>query len=746
LEKRYTNPSQPEVAGFDLRKETERVILAESAPPGVVVNERMEIIEFRGRTAPYLEAAPGHPNLNLYKMARPMLLSDLRMLIQTARKKESSVVKKSLQIIDEAGRILTFDLKVVPIQSPRPAREIFFLILFENASTATLDPSKSKGLKLKKGAQSSRKNLFEKKCLQLERELAESKKYHESLAEEYEGTHEELAATNEEFQATNEELQSTNEELITVNEELQIRNMELNQLNGDLINFLSSVEIPILMVGSDGRIRRFTPNAGIDLHLISSDIGRPFTDIKSNFSSIGIELDLTRMIAEVTEHGKAQELEVQDRSGHWYRVQVKPYRTLEERNDGVVIAFIDIDTLKKTVSDVTIARAEADQANRAKDLFLAILSHELRTPLTTILSWAQMLRMGRLDEEKTKRAAEMIEESGKAQAQLINDLLDVSRIVVGKLSLDLIEIDPVTPIQAAIELVRPLADARSIQIVTHFDSEAGTVMCDVVRLQQVFSNLLSNAIKFSPYQSTIRVYLRRTPDASGMIQAQVIDSGKGVSPEFLPNIFDRFSQEDNSSTRTLGGLGLGLAIVKNLLELHKGRIEAQSEGEGKGSTFTVFLPLKSHRKTREALGREKAIESQRTRMHQVRLDGVRVLIVDDDQNAREAFREMLRSYGAEVQTAASSAETFPMLKKFKPHVLLSDIAMPGEDGYSLIRKVRALPASEGGAIPSVALTAQAGEEDTERAFAAGFQSHVTKPVDADYLANVIATLFASARH
>jgi two-component system, chemotaxis family, CheB/CheR fusion protein len=753
-EKELTKPSaRPSEAGFDLQKEADRAILTKNASPGVVVNERMEILQFRGRIAPYLEPVAGQATHQLFKMARPTIVSELRMLVQSVKKTNALVSKEGLEVTDEIGRVWTFTLKVIPIHAPPPQGDRFFLILFEQTK---IQEKAKRGVPGSK-RQTKLKSFVEKRNTQLERELTENKKFQESLALDYESAHEELAATNEEFQSTNEELQSaneeletakeelqsTNEELTTVNEELQNRNTEVGQVNNDLINLLSSVEIPILMIGSEGRIRRFTPVAGKILKLLSSDIGRPISDIKSNFNSIGIELDLAGMVLSVIEKEDPLETEIQDRNGRWYRLQIKPYRTLEEATDGAVIAFIDIDILKQGLKEVKAARSEAEKANRTKDLFLATLSHELRTPLTTILSWAQMLRMGRLDEKKTMRAAEMIEESVNTQAQLINDLLDVSRIVLGKLPLELKEVDPGTTIRAAIEAVRTLADAKGIRIEVNFDTGIGTVLADQLRLQQVFTNLLVNSIKFSHRDSKVSVNLQRgaeTLDQTARIRVQVVDSGKGISPEFLPHIFDRFTQADSSATRTFGGLGLGLAIVRNLLELHGGKIEAESLGLGKGATFTVYLPLLSAKKSSDTQRREKAFEMRQLQMGKVRLDGIKILLVDDEPGAREVFTEMLRSYGAEVETVASVPKALTAFNTFRPHVLLSDLAMPDEDGYSLIKKIRALSPEDGGTVPAVALTAHAGTEDIRHTLSSGFQSHVGKPVDADYLASVVASV------
>jgi two-component system CheB/CheR fusion protein len=729
--------------GFNLQNEADRLVLAESAAPGVLINERMEILQYRGRVVPYLEPASGQPSHHLLKMANPALVSDLRLLIHSSKKKKTITTKQGLDVVDETGGLWTFNLKVIPIDAPSPKKELFFLVLFENTSIKRKEKNKG-SKKLKSGT----KSVLETVNTELERELAELKKFLETLAQDYEVAHEELGATNEEFQSTNEELQSaneeletakeelqsTNEELTTVNEELQNRNTELNQLNNDLINFLSSVEIPILMVGNDGRIRRFTPNAEKILNLISADVGRPIVDIKSHFRSVDTDLDLGQMIVEVIKTGGSKETEVQDRNNRWYRLQIKPYRTLENLIDGAVIAFIDIDILKQVLKDVKAARSDAENANRAKDLFLATLSHELRTPLTAILSWAQLLRRGKLTSEKSQRAAVMIEESGKVQAQLINDLLDVSRIVNGKVALELEELEPKYALQYSIDSTRSLAEAKAIHIENFSFTDVGTVMGDTARLQQIFSNLLTNAIKFSPRESTITVKMERIGKT---IEIQVTDQGKGILPEFLPHIFDRFTQADSSATRVLGSLGLGLAIVRNLLELQGGKVVATSGGPGKGATFTVYLPLKSDKKSAETQRLEKSFNIYEEEMRKVRLDGLKVLLVDDDEKAREALTVMIQSYGAELQSADSVASALEIFAQFRPDVLLCDIAMPGEDGYSLIKKIRALPQSKGGKTPAIAVTAYAGTADIQRCLASGFQYHIAKPVDSDRMANKI---------
>ena len=396
------------------------------------------------------------------------------------------------------------------------------------------------------------------------------------------------------------------------------------------------------------------------------------------------------------------------------------------------------------------ARAEAEAANRSKDEFLATLSHELRTPLNAILGWAQLLRMGVLPADEAEQGLQTIERNAKAQAQLVDDLLDLSRIISGKLRVEMRPVDLVSVVEGALDSVRPAAEAKGISVVPVLDAHAGPVAGDGGRLQQVAWNLLSNAIKFTPRGGRVDVWLRSTgADA----ELTVSDSGTGIRPEFLPHVFDRLRQGDASSTRRHGGLGLGLAIVRHLVELHGGTVSADSRGEGRGSTFTVRLPRTPvpHGEG-AACGSPEAPEHRSdeaprapTRREMRIVEGVRVLVVDDEPDAREVIRIGLEQRGATVKTAASVEEALAALARHgPPDVLLSDIGMPDEDGYALIRKVRQLPESDGGTIPAVALTAYARAEDRDRALAAGFQAHLPKPVEPAKLAEAVAEVLGAA--
>jgi PAS domain S-box-containing protein len=385
------------------------------------------------------------------------------------------------------------------------------------------------------------------------------------------------------------------------------------------------------------------------------------------------------------------------------------------------------------------ARAEAEQANRAKDEFLATVSHELRTPLNAIVGWSHMLRRNKFDEATLARAMETIERNAKSQARLIEDILDVSRIIMGKLRLDVHPVELAAVIEAAMDAVRPAADAKEIRLQSILDPRASPVSGDPSRLQQIVWNLVSNAVKFTPRGGRIQVRLERV---NSHVEIIVSDTGQGINADLLPYIFDRFQQGDSSSTRMHGGLGLGLAIVRHLVELHGGTVHASSPGVGHGTTFTIKLPMLIWHSNVKEDGRVHPTASSGSAPLEPAplLDGLRVLIVDDEPDTREMLKIMIERFGAQVKVEASSASALEALEQWKPDVIVSDIEMPGEDGYSLIKKIRALDPVRGGTIPAVALTAYARPEDRVRSLSAGYQMHVAKPAEPVELAIVIASL------
>jgi PAS domain S-box-containing protein len=382
------------------------------------------------------------------------------------------------------------------------------------------------------------------------------------------------------------------------------------------------------------------------------------------------------------------------------------------------------------------ARKLAEDASRLKDDFLAMISHELRAPLTAILGWAQMLRAGSLDRASAERALLTIERNAKSQAHLVGDLLDASRIATGKLSLEMRPVELMSIVEAAVDAVRPSVEAKALRMQIVLEPWVGPFNGDAERLKQVVWNLLSNAIKFTPQGGLIEVRLERLENKALLI---VSDTGQGIDPEFLPRIFDRFRQADSSSKRPQGGLGLGLAIVKHIVELHNGAIYAYSRGATQGSDFMVTLPLAAQNNGDGGMMWPVRAEAQDdTRSGTLR--GVRVLVVDDEHDTREVLSVMLARYGAEVRTARSAAEALGVLDEWKPDVVVSDIGMPEEDGYALIEKIRALPEEDGGDIPAIALTAFAAAQDKERSLAAGFQRHLSKPVEPVELARNVARI------
>ncbi len=862
---------------LDLQKEADQIVLNRYAPVGVITNYDLEILQFRGQTSRYLEPAPGRASLNLLKMLREDLRLEVRTAIQQAKKQDLPVRKENLQIW-ENEQPRQININVIPFQARR-SQERYFLILFEDA------PITPQLVKTSSEKTTQRKQTANKEIARLQQELKLNKEHLQTIIEEQEASNQDLRAANEEILSSNEELQSTNEELETakeeiqaaneelntVNDELHRRNIESNQVSNDLQNLLSSINIPILMLGSDLRIRRFTPLARQILNLIPTDVGRPLGDINLNLNIP----DLEQQILDVINNLSLKEQEVQDQDGHWYDLRIRPYRTIDNKIDGVVVILVDIDALKRStkqlqesrnyaeaiietmrealvvldadfrvitanqayyemfqvasgqteqrlvfdlgngqwdipqlrshldaiaagnsqpenfynfelehefekigrkvmllkvhkmsqpdnqdlillaIDDITdrkqlqaertqllaqeqSARAAAEAANRIKDEFLSVLSHELRNPLNSLVGWAQLLRSQKLDKKRLAHGLEAIENSAKLQTQLIEDLLDISRISSGKMLLDarMMQLAPI--IEAAIEVVRTSADAKQIQLVSRLDAASKQIFGDPIRIQQILWNLLSNAIKFTPARGRVEITLEYI---DAIAQIQVSDTGKGINADFLPYVFDRFRQADSTLTRQNSGLGLGLTIVRHLVELHGGTVDAESLGEKQGATFTVRLPLQS--KIAEPAVKSLVVCDIEMPVGDIpSLAGVRVLIVDDAADVREIFTAVLEGYQATVTTVASATDAIATItaNASEYDVLLSDISMPGEDGYTLIRRVRQLSAEAGGQIPAAALTAHARSEDYAEALAAGFQMHLSKPVAPDQLVFAVANL------
>ena len=479
-------------------------------------------------------------------------------------------------------------------------------------------------------------------------------------------------------------------------------------------------------------------------------IGKPFSICHPPESSDTAEQEMKIAAADGEFHGEGPRVR-KDGSQFDAAVVVTATRAADGRVLGFLKLVHDISPRKRLetlreqqLASEQAARLEAERVGRMKDEFLATLSHEIRTPLNAILGWSQIMQTSGVEDENVRQGLEVIERNARAQAQIIDDLLDMSRIISGKIRLDLKPVDLPTVVRSAVDTLRPTAEAKGVRLVAQFDGTGGIVHADTNRLQQVFWNLLSNAIKFTPAGGQVTAAVRRAGD---VYEATVTDTGEGIEARFLPHVFDRFRQADASTTRRHGGLGLGLSIVKQIAELHGGGARVASDGPGTGSTFTVSLPATPLAAT--AIRGAEDVHDRATPSPMppsppsAMLDGVRVLVVDDEGDARLLMKRLLEGRHASVTTVGSAAAAIEVLRDTAFDVLVSDIGMPGEDGYSLIRRVRSME-SNCRDLPAVALTAYARAEDRARALTAGFQAHVTKPVEAAELVAAVAGLVKPA--
>jgi two-component system, chemotaxis family, CheB/CheR fusion protein len=609
----------PKDVQAEMQREADRVLLARYVPTGVLVNGDLEVLQFRGETGLYLAPAPGKASLNLLKMAREGLLVALRALLQRAKKEDIAIYEDGVRVRSNGG-FHEIRLSVIPVRQSN-SKERCYWVLFEEPGNAAVLPvtAASKGGKRKVAApaQHSREQqttLEEKDrlILRLTQELAATREYLQSVIEQQEAANEELQSANEEVQSANEELQSineeletskeeiqsSNEELTTVNEELHNRNDELNRANNDLNNLFSSVQMAIVMVWQDLRIRRFTPMAEKLFNLIATDIGRPIGDIKLNLS-VG---DLPQLLVEVIDSVTTRELEVQDRQGRWYLLRIRPYKTLDNVIDGAVIVLVDIDSLKQ--SQETLARqvTELDAADRHKNEFLAMLAHELRNPLAPLRNATEILKAN-VGEESTAKAREMINRQVTNMSRLVDDLLDAGRITRGQVELRMELLDLQAVVGGAVEAVRPAIDQHRHKLSVTLPIWPLNVLGDPTRLEQVFTNLLNNAVKYTPDggQITVTGELRTALDETGQEAViSVRDNGVGLAPDMLARVFDLFVQADNSLARTQGGLGIGLSLVRSLVAQHGGTVVARSQGIGLGSEFIVTLPVSRDHEGRSA--------------------------------------------------------------------------------------------------------------------------------------------------
>lgn len=894
-----------DLAEFELQKKVDRSIADRYNPAGVVVDDKMQILQLRGEIDRYLKLTAGTANLNLFNLVRPSLLIELRAAIYQAQQNNLPVTKNGLRL-EEHEYSSNFNLQVIPLDVTT-AQSHRFLVLFEDTSSPAMLYSRSISQTRSGDLDDDRDEYIdgsfvstadlqiepmplenlERDNAQLRQELTiaigertATQEYLRAVIQEQEASNqdlkvanEEILSSNEELQSTNEELetakeeiQATNEELNTTNDELRRRNSELDRVNNDLTNLLASINIPILMLTNDLGIRRFTPMAQQLFNFITGDIGRPLSDIRTNLNIP----DLDPLIVEVIDTLSVKELEVQTHDGYWYTLRIRPYRTTENRIDGVVLVLLDIDALKRStatveaarnyaeaivetvhlpllvlesdfrvntanrsfcdtfhvsqletahsmlfelgngqwnlpglrshledilhndtiltdfevehsferighkkmllngwkiiesgdthrillsIADITqqrqfeaeraylltqerLARQEAETANRAKDDFLSNLSHELRNPLTAIIGWSQLLRSHKLEQARIDRGLEVIYRSAKAQSQLIEDMLDLSRIASGKLHLDMQQFDLVSVVNTTIESVQFAATARAIQLSVNLTPTM--ILGDVDRMGQVLWNLLTNAIKFTPIGGRVEIALATVGTHA---EIRVSDTGQGIGPELLPHIFDRFRQGDSSSSKSTQGLGLGLSIVRMIVELHGGSVRAESGGEELGTTIVIQLPLTAVANNLAPVVITQISNGLPVTQAVLSLEGLRILVVDDEVDILELMKYVLENAGAQVTIVNSTQAAIAALRSGgKYDALLADIGMPTEDGFALIRQVRTFDVGSGGQIPAAAITAYASDRHKQLAIAAGFQVHLAKPVDPAQLIQIVAIL------
>jgi len=533
--------------------------------------------------------------------------------------------------------------------------------------------------------------------------------------------------------------QRAEHELVRAKEALEVKTHELAHSLAMLRATLESTTDGILVTDERGAVTDFNERYVVMWRLSREAVERRRHD--DILESIGAQFDDARAflgrIEEIYASTPAETFDILELADGRVFERFSRIQVIHGQDVGRVWSFRDITENRQLLESERAARSNAERASSMKDEFLATLSHELRTPLNAILGWSQMLRLPTITPADLSRGLETIERNTRVQKQLIEDLLDMNLITSGKLRLDIQPVAPVSFIEAALETVRPAAEAKGIRLIAALDPAAGPIAGDPGRLQQVVWNLLSNAIKFTGKNGRIQVALRQV---DSHIQVSVEDNGIGMAPEFLPYVFDRFRQADASTTRATGGLGLGLAIVKQLVELHGGAVRAASAGHERGATFTVELPRMAVHDDAFAGAHPTALAAAATEFRGMDLTGIKVLVVDDQADARELIARVLEECGADVVTAGGVYEALTAVEQSRPNVILSDIGMPNVDGYELLRRVRALGAARGGGLPAIALTAFARSEDRTRALRAGFLMHIAKPVEPAELAAAVASV------
>lgn len=694
-------------------------------PPSLLINERRELLHAFAGAERYLRMRRGRPSGDVLDM----LDSDLRTAIVGAVQR---VLKDGKPVHYHCIRVATpdgeerLDVGVEPLENAR-ARHAQVLITLRTSEPPPCEPeapesggAQKEEREANEKSHSDNRKISRDRIESLEVELRYSKENLQATIEELETSNEEMQATNEELVASNEELQSTNEELHSVNEELYTVNAEhqrkiteLSEMTADMENLLQSTEIGTIFLDRELNIRKFTPQIGITFHLLPQDIGRPITGFAHNI----VDEPLLEHLRNVYESGERVEKEVRDRQGNWLLMRILPYRT-KTRMDGVVLTLIDISLLKR-------AEQKLSEAVRLRDEFLAMLSHELRNPLGAILNATNLLSMHRHPDESLNEACDVVSRQARHLSRLLDDLLDVSRVTQRKIELTRKPIEVSSFVRNAIDSIRPLMESGELDFTEKVVSKDPLyVDGDAARLQQALSNILANSARYTPRGG--RVELELSADERDVI-FRVRDTGVGIAPDKLETIFELFVQANSTLHRSSGGMGIGLTLARSIIERHDGRIQARSEGPGRGSEFEIRIPRVGPPKNLQR-------EAEKPPARQS-LKGCRVVVVEDDPDNRTMLRMLLEVEGCEVFVAGNGVTGIATIEERKPALALVDIGLPGLNGYDVARRLRASESNAGTHL--VALTGYGQPSDVKKALEAGFDDHLVKPMDTERLRKIL---------
>jgi two-component system CheB/CheR fusion protein len=709
----------------DRYRVAEILALKHFAPAGVVVDTKGEILQFRGDTSPYLTQSDGRASLNLLKIAREGLFVAIRAGLQHASKESSTLRTEGVVVKNDTG-LLAVTVTVIPIVYPSQEDRCCW-IFFEPKPPLSIQQADDS--LLKSGAAVNADSAHQISVLSdeliatrdhLRVTILEQESVNEDLQaanEEVQSANEELQSTNEELETSKEELQSSNEELSTVNDELRLRNEELDRANNDLLNLFSSVQMAVVMVWPDLRIRRFTPPAEKVFNIRPADVGRSITDLNHNINLA----DLPTLLKQAIEQGREVERDVQSIDGHWYLLRLRPYRTHQGAVDGAIVLLVDIDTLAHTQDSLRKRVAELAAVDRHRNEFLAVLAHELRNPLAPLRNAVQILNRAPADQSMTAKVRDLIDRQVQHMSRLVSDLLDAARSQNGQIKLQKAPLDLRSSIEHVVDLMRPQFEAKQQVLTMRLPEAAVWVNGDAARLEQAITNLLSNANKFTQEHGEAEIELSTVAEAgTGHAAVRVTDNGDGVEAEVAPRLFELFVQADRSLAHSQGGLGIGLSLVRTIVELHGGRVFVRSEGSGRGSTFEMQIPLSRAPATATAPQLPVIAETSTRPPH-------RLLIVEDNKDVRDSTCELLAIEGFEVGSASTGTEALEMVSEFSPTAILMDVGLPDLSGYDVARRLRRMPQFASTLL--IAITGYDTPDAHSLSDAAGFDHHICKPVN-----------------